>query len=387
MIGRLPRTPLGWLQLQHRPRRLLVALAGIGFAVVLILMQLGFRFALFESAVRFHKGFKYDIALFSPDSVFIVRPRPFSIRRLYQSLALGEVVTVSPVYIYQSVWKNPWTAERRNINTVGFRPADDILDAVGLAEGRPLLRRQDVVLFDALSRPEFGPVAETLGAGDVVVTEVNDREIEVVGLFEMGPSFGIDGSLLTSDDNFLRLFPDRSREDIQLGLIRLADGSDPVAVRDQLRELLPRDVLVLTKQDFMEREKAYWNSATPIGYIFAFGAILGFVVGAIIVYQILFADVSDHLHEYATLRAFGYSNRFVSGIVLQQAAILAVLGYLPGVAAAHWLYQRAGEATQLPLHLTGERLLTVFLLTLLMCSISGVLALNKVRRLDPAEVF
>ena len=80
--------PLGWLQLKHKPLRLLVALAGIGFAVLLILMQLGFRAALFESAVRFHERFDYDIALFSPDSVFIVRPQPFSIRRLYQAFFL-----------------------------------------------------------------------------------------------------------------------------------------------------------------------------------------------------------------------------------------------------------------------------------------------------------
>ena len=93
----------------------------------------------------------------------------------------------------------------------------------------------------------------------------------------------------------------------------------------------------MTKADFIARETAYWNGATPIGYVFAFGAIMGLVVGAIIVYQILFADVSDHLNEYATLRAMGYRNRFVSGIVLQEAAILAVLGYVPGVAAASWL--------------------------------------------------
>ncbi|MBT8065562.1 MAG: ATP-binding cassette domain-containing protein, partial [Gammaproteobacteria bacterium] len=122
------------------------------------------------------------------------------------------------------------------------------------------------------------------------------------------------------------------------GLIRLHEGSDADRLRDEMAAYLPDDVLVLTKQQFVQREKDYWNSATPIGYIFAFGAIMGFVVGAIIVYQILFADVSEHLNEYATLRAIGYKNRFVSGIVLQQAAILAVLGYLPGVAIVWWLY-------------------------------------------------
>jgi len=378
---------LGWLQLKHKPVRLIVALSGISFAVLLIMMQLGFRSALFESAVRFHERFDYDIALFSPDSVFIVRPQPFSIRRLYQALGFDAVEDITPVYIFPSVWKNPWDNMRRSINTIGFHPDSPLLALEGFDQAKKLLTQQDVVLFDGGSRPEFGPVAKTLGAGEPVVTEINDREIEVVGLFEMGTSFGIDGTVITSDDNWLRLFPGRPRNEIQLGLIRLKDGSDANQVRDALAEYLPGDVLVMTKQQFVQREKNYWNSATPIGYIFAFGAIMGFVVGAIIVYQILFADVSEHLNEYATLRAIGYRNRFVSGIVLQQAVILAVLGYLPGLAVVYWLYGKAAAATNLPLYITQERALTVFLMTLAMCAISAMMAVRKVRRLDPADVF
>ena len=152
--------PLGWLQLRHRPLRLMVALAGIGFAVLLIMMQLGFRAALFESAVRFHERLNYDIALFSTNSVFIVRPQPFSNRRLYQALADESVASVSPVHIFPGVWKNPWNNDRRSISIFGFNPEDDILDAEGFNEHRQLLRQQDVVLFDAASRPEFGPVSE-----------------------------------------------------------------------------------------------------------------------------------------------------------------------------------------------------------------------------------
>ncbi len=381
------QTPLGWLQLRHRPLRLLVALLGIGFAVLLIMMQLGFRSALFDSSVRYQQRFNYDIALFSPDSVFIVRPESFSIRRLYQTLADPDVASVAPVYIFPAIWKNPWTNQRRSLNLIGFNPDDNLLDAQGFDAGRALLKREDVVLFDARSRPEFGPVASTLRDGGQVVTEVNSREVQVVGLFEMGTSFGIDGSLMTSDDNWLRLFPDRSRNSIQLGLLTLTPGADANAVRDRLRAYLPQDVLVLTKADFVNREVAYWNRATPIGYVFAFGAIMGFVVGAIVVYQILFADVSEHLGEYATLRAMGYSNGFVSGIVLQQAAILGVLGFIPGLLAAHVLYGRAAAATFLPLAVTPERAATVFAMTLAMCAISGLLAVRKVRRLDPAEVF
>jgi putative ABC transport system permease protein len=383
----LPSPPLGWLQLWHKPLRLLVAVAGISFAVMLILMQLGFRSALFESTLRFHERFRYDIALFSTESVFIVRPAPFTIRRLYEALGSPDVESVSPVYIFPATWKNPWNNARRSLNAVGIDPTRDLLDTPGFAVNLYRLAAQDVVLFDRASRPEFGPVGKEWREDAPIVTEINDRSVSVVGLVEIGPSFGIDGTVITSVDNWLRLFPDRSRNQIQLGLVTLKPGVDPLAARDRLRSYVPTDVLVLTKADFAAREKAYWNGATPIGYVFAFGAIMGLVVGAIIVYQILFADVSEHLREYATLRAMGYRNKFVSGIVLQQAAILAVLGFLPGMAASVLLYRSAAHATRLPLHLTTDRAVTVFLLTLAMCALSGFLALRKVRRLDPAEVF
>lgn len=373
--------------MRHRPARSLVALLGIGFAVLLIMMQLGFRAALFESAVRYHERLNYDIALFSTDSVFIVRPQGFSIRRLYQARAHERVASVAPVYIRPAIFKNPWNSERRNIYTLGFNPQHDVLRTDGFPELAPSLVRQDVVVFDRGSRPEFGPVAEAVEHNGMLTTEINDREVDVIGLFSMGTSFGIDGTVITSDDNWLRLFPAQSRDEIQLGLIKLQPGANASDVRNQLADYLPDDVLVMTRAQFIAREKDYWNSATPIGYVFAFGAIMGFVVGAIIVYQILFADVTDHLTEYATLRAMGHPNRFISGIVVQQAAILAVLGFLPGLVAAWWLYDKAAAATNLPLAVTPERALTVLLLTLLMCTASALLAIRKVRRLDPAEVF
>ncbi len=206
MLEHIRKTPIGWLQLRHKPLRLFVATAGISFAVLLILVQLGFRAALFESAVRFHERFQYDIALFSPDSVFIVRPEPFSIRRLYQAKASQQVTSVAPVYISRATWKNPWDNSRRAINAVGINPKDHLLDAPGFRESQEKTIRQDALLFDDASRPEFGPVLDTIKSGSSLTTEVNDREIDVVGTFTMGTSFGIDGSVITSDDNWLRLF-------------------------------------------------------------------------------------------------------------------------------------------------------------------------------------
>jgi len=378
---------LGWMQLKHQKVRLAVATAGIAFAVILILMQLGFRASLLESAVRYLERFRYDLVVLAPETLFIAQTVPFSSRRLYQAAGIPGVEAVSPVYVSTVVWKNPFDHSARNALAFGVDPTDAVLDAPGLRENLHHVRRRDALLFDALSRPEHGPVADVLRGGQPVRTEVNDRRVEVVGLYEMGTSFGIDGAVLTSEDNFLRLFPGRARTQIDLGLVTLEPGADPQAVRDAIRDVLPDDVLVLTRAGWIERERAYWLATTPIGAVFSFGVAIGLVVGAIIVYQILFSDVTDHQSEYATLKAMGYSNRFVSWVVIQQAVILAVLGFVPGVLVCLWLYRVVGGATHLPMTLGWERGIAVLLATVAMCSISGMLALRKVRSLDPADVF
>jgi putative ABC transport system permease protein len=378
--------PIGWLQLKREKLRFAVALLGVAFAVVLILMQLGFREALFNSAVRFHDALDADIVLISPEMPYIVEQHSFSQRRLYQARGVAGVASVAPVYIGSGLWKNPLTHGVRAIFMVGVDPADHSFRLPEVDAQRARLAREDEVLFDALSRPEYGPIQELFSRGKVV-TEINHRQIAVTGLFRFGTSFGIDGSVITSETNFLRILGNRERGLIEVGLVRVQPGADPQRVRDVIRAVLPQDVLVLTLAQFRAREIAYWDSSTPIGYVFSFGVIVGLAVGGIIVYQILFADVNDHLPEYATLKAMGYSNAFLAGVVIQQAVILAALGFLPAVAISIGLYRVSGEATRLPLEMTQERALLVFGLTLAMCVFSALMALRKVRSADPAEIF
>jgi len=379
--------PIGWLQLKRQKLRFAVALAGVALAVVLILMQLGFREAMFDSAVRFHDALTCDIVLVSNELDYVVSPRSFSQRRLYQARGVPGVVAVSPVYLGIASFKNPETHGSRNIFVIGVDPEGDVLRLPGLREQADAIALADRFLFDAHSRPEYGPIASRIARESRLAVDVNHREITITGLHALGTSFGIDGSLVTSDTNFLRLFPDRQRGLIELGAVHLAPGVDPVAVRDAIRARVDPDVLVLTRGEFRAKEIAYWDAATPIGYVFSFGVLVGLVVGGIIVYQILFADVNDHLPEYATLKAMGYPDSFLAGVVLQQAVILAALGFLPAVGLALLLYRVSGEATRLPLAMTVERALVVFVLTVAMCSASALLALRKVRSADPAEIF
>jgi putative ABC transport system permease protein len=384
--------PLAWLQLKQDKLRLAIALLGVGFAVVLIFMQLGFQDALFSSSVRFHTAFEYDIAVISPRTSFIGQPRSFSRRRMYQALSHPDVASVSSNYMSLGLWKNPRNpAESRVIYIVGINPEENSLKLPGVENSLEQIRLPDVALYDRLSRPEFGPIPELLESGQNdgrgLFTEVEGRRIGIVGLYELGTSFGIDGSLVTSDLNFLRIFPNRPPGLINLGLISLLPGSDPSKIRTELEAQLPQDVEIMTRDQFVQREIDYWNQSTPIGYIFSFGVIVGLFVGSIIVYQILFADVSDHLQEYATLKAMGYSNGYLFGLVFQEAVLMAVLGFIPGYFITLGLYGVAGDATQLPLEMTASRAIMVLLLTVAMCMISGSIAMRKIRTLDPADIY
>ena len=295
---------------------------------------------------------------------------------------------MSPVYVGLTRWRDPEARDQtRPIFIMGFDPSDAVFDLAGVVQRQDRLRLPDVVLFDEHSRPEFGRIPALLGEGGVVRTEVGTRSVSVEGLFRLGTSFGVDGSLITSDLNFLRIFAERAPGRIDLGLIQLAPGVDPQAARATIAADLPNDVDILTRAAFVEREIGHWKRATPVGYVFGFGAVVGLLVGSIVVYQILFTDVNDHIREYATLKAMGHRDRFLFGIVIQQAALLAALGFTVGTVIATILYRIAGDATRLPMQMEISRSLMVFAFTVAMCCIAGAAALVRVRSADPAEVF
>jgi putative ABC transport system permease protein len=160
-----------------------------------------------------------------------------------------------------------------------------------------------------------------------------------------------------------------------------------VQVRDELMRLLPSDVTVVTHAQLVQREHDYWDATTPIGVIFAFGSLLGIVVGMVIVYQILFTDVASHLRDYATLKAVGFTNGYLRQVVIGEALILAGLGFVPGVLASMILYRYAADATYLTLDLTGQRCAAVFLMILGMCIGASLLTLRKLNEADPAAIF
>jgi putative ABC transport system permease protein len=382
------RVPLAWLQLRREGLRLAAAIAGVAFGVVLIFVQLGFRSALFDSAVRFHSSLDYGIALISPKTDTLVQAQSFPRNRIFQVLGVEGVTDVTPVYIGTASWRNPMNrASTSSIFVFGIDPSDRGFDWPGVADSLDQLRRPDYVIYDKESRPEFGPVVSMIAERGVATTEINNRQVEIVGTYSLGTSFGIDGSILTSDLNFLRLFTDRAASHVDIGLVFLEPGADVEVVRSSIEAMLPGDVDVLSRDQFIAREIEYWNGATPIGYVFGFGVIMGLIVGMVIVYQILFSDVQDSLREYATLKAMGYSHGYLVGVVMRQALLLGLIGYTPAIAVTFLLYEQAGGATNLPIEMTPERAVGVLALTLAMCCSSALLAIRKLRSAEPAEIF
>ncbi|MDJ0573489.1 MAG: ABC transporter permease DevC [Pleurocapsa sp. MO_192.B19] len=386
------KLPTAWLQLRYQKVRLMVALLGVVFSVVIVFMQYGIRDALYDSAVRIYQGMQGDCFLISPRSTALVAMGSFPERRLSQALAFEEVELVSPIYLQQGQWKNPETKNYwRNIFVFGFDLRHQIFNFPGIRENKDKLKRPDVVLFDRESRSEFGPVVTEFEQQGSVTTEIAsigvNRQIQVVGLFELGTSFGSDGNLITSHLNFLRIFSSRRQGFINVGLIKLKSGTDVENFKHRLKKYLSKDVRVFSKQELINFEKHYWQSSTAIGFIFSLGVALGIMVGVVVVYQILYTNVSEHLAEYATLKAMGYKHRYLLSTIFQQALFIAVLGYVPGFLLTIIAYEFAQDMTLLPFGMTFNRAVLVLMGTIIMCLISGASAVRKLRAADPADIF
>ncbi len=384
---RARKIPLAWLLLTRQPLRLLVALAGISFAGILMFMQLGFRDGLFDASVTVHRLFDADLVLISPRSMSSIAMSGFPKRRLVQTMAHKDVIGTTPVNWNFLLWRNPKTLSTRSILALGFNPGDPLLIDPEFSQKAEALKNPGRVLFDVLSRDEFGPISQWFSEGKKVETEVSGKRVRVAGLVTLGPSFGADGNMVISRETFLNLLPSTPPGSIEIGLVRLRPTSDPEKVLSSLSASLPNDVKVLTRQGFIDYERDYWRNSTSIGFIFTLGAAMGFVVGSVVVYQILYSDVSDHLAEYATLMAMGYKLKTLFGVVAREGFLLAFMGYLPAYVSAQGLYSLVRSSTKLPVAMDPQRALLVFFLILFMCMVSASIAMRRLVDADPAEIF
>lgn len=386
------RTPLALLNLIHDRRKFLTSLAGVGFAVLLMFLFTGFMNALFDSQLQLLERFNGEIVMVNRLKTNMFVPRSFARRRLYQARSFEGVESAYPIYISDAKWKNPDTRQTRPVRVLAFNLADPVLLLPEVTANLDKLQLPDTALIDLRSREEVG----TKAAG--VISELAKRQLRIVGTFSLGTDFASgNGNLIMSDQNFLRFFAnrgpnedERSFSTADIGLIKVKPGTDVARLVKTLQESIPNDVLILAKdgrEGFVMRERAYWKDNTTIGFVFTLLTAMGFVVGIILVYQILYTDVADHWSEYATLKAMGYNNLFLFGVVMQEAVILSILGFIPGFLVSALIYNAAAGATGLLFKMATSRIIGLYIATFFMCLISGAIAVRKVQATDPAEVF
>ena len=396
--------PLAWSQLVHQKVRLAVAMTGVAFSNILIFTQLGLRAQLFNGITLLPENLKGELFLLSAYAP-IIEMSSFPRIYLYQADAVTGVTSASPLYLGEANWVNPEDLGRHpkpqvksedsqeefeffpnQVRILAFNPARPVLDIPEVNQQLMPLNAPDSVLFDRLSQDQLGPVPALFEQQEPVPSIMDKRRVYVVGLFNFGSTFFDKGHVIMSDWNYARWYGQEELETVTVGVLSLEPGVEPALVQKRLQKSLSQDVKVLTREELFQAEQDF-RASFPEGKILNFGAAIGFVVGLVVVYQVLYMDVNDHLPEYATLKAMGYSDRALLVVVLQEALILAVLGFIPGFLSSYGIYGLLTSLTKIPLGMRADVALQVFVLTLTMCGLSGALATGKLRSADPADVF
>jgi putative ABC transport system permease protein len=283
-------------------------------------------------------------------------------------------------------WRHPETGREGDQAVFGVRPHANPFILPGILGREDILSLPDGALYDERSNPSYGDIAEIMNRDEVIHGEINGRRVRILGTFELGETLAVFGHIVVGVDAFRRLLQ-RTDNGIELGMIELRPGANALEAAGRLNALLPGDVEVITRQELILREKTYWEEHTPLGFIVISGMIIAMFVGAVIVYQILYTDINDHVREYATLKAMGLGDGFFLRLVLQEAAILTALGFIPGLLFTWVLFYLAETEGGLPTRLTIPDTLLVFGLTVVTCVIAGLLATRRLRAADPADIF
>jgi putative ABC transport system permease protein len=385
LLGRLP---VGFLQLTHNRARFAAALAGVAFANVLVFSQLGLAGAMYESVATPYRLFQPNLLLMSPhDSETLTDTTTMPRQRLFHALVHPDITAGTPVFLGSTSWLSGQTSSSA-IQFVGLDTQATAFVASHLAEPLVSLSLEDTALVDLRTRfVDMRSFAKARPDAPLSF-EIGNRQLNAVGTTSIGGGFGGDGVFIVSDQTFFRLFPRRSAAAPSHILLQLRAGADAGRVAAELTQLLPPGtVRIRPLAKAMTDEQSYQMTKRPTGLIFAFGVGIGLIVGIVIAYQVLSSDVADHIREYATFKAMGYPNAFFVGIIMEEAIILAAIGFWPGLLLSQLFYVSLAHLTNIPIFMTTERAVAVFFGTIAACGISGMLAMRKLAGADPADLF
>jgi putative ABC transport system permease protein len=390
VVARLPNTrfvPLAWRNLVANKRRLVRSSAGIGFAIVLMLVQLGFERGFFDASLGMIRQLDGDLFVIRASKYRFGSEDPFVQRDLDPARNVAGVAGVIPLYAswQRFFWTDPTGDKSYLIQVFAFDPDHPpfLLSEVTAQSDR--LKQQDAVLIDRRARRFLGM------SGDLREAELNGRTVHVVGSFALGPDFMASGTVMMSDRSFAGFLAGNAANlaavPVEFGVIKVQPGTDIAAVERALAAALPGEVRVLSKPELIAFERAFQADLSSAGPIFWMGTFVGFIVGMLISYQIIYTDLADQLPQYATLKGMGFQTGYLMRIVFEQAGLSALVAYVPAWLLTLVLYWAIGNLALLPMHMTLRLMLISFGLTLGMCLVSAALAVRRVIAADPAEVF
>ena len=395
---------LALANLRHNFVRTALSLAGVAFAVVLMFMELGFLGAVQHTAVMIYDRLDFDLVIRSPDYLHLADARSIPRGRLLECASLPGVADARPFHATLGTWLTlskdgspREDSEWLGILVLGVQSDKSGLELPGLSRQLRKLTTDDSLLVDIESRSNYGPAnGREFGPDDFgAVVDLSGRRFRIRGVFQLGSGLAANGAVLLDERGFRQVATYDAGKHVTMGLIQVSDGRRAAEIQQQLnawyadRRRFPDGppVAVLTRGEVERLETHHWVWETPIGIIFVMGVAIAVLVGAAIVYMVLSNDVEANLGEYATLHAMGYTKRFLAQVVLWLALFLALTAFLPSVAAAIGLYALTEQFANVPIRMTPERLVLVFVLTVVMCVVSGLLAVRKLQQADPADLF
>lgn len=382
--------PLAWLQLKRQPVRYLVAVTGIGFAALLMYMQIGFQSGLLTSATTFYQALDADLFLISPGTLNSGSFQQFPQSLLYQAPGIDGVQQAIPAYIANVSVQKLDGIKPTNLRIIGFNPSNQIFNLKEVSAQLDKIKTPGFALFDTLGNKNTGPIATAVKENGYQYLTLSNlsRQFRVAGLFRLGSTFAADSNIITSDTTAVELaFRQINLGEISLGLIRLENGRSLDTIQKELQYLYGEELQVRTKKELIDQEQNYWNTASSFGVIFGFGTFMGLLVGGVVVYQVLYTDVSDHLKEYATLKAMGFSNMYILIIVIQEAFLLGISAFIPATLLSAAMYSFLTSAAGIRISMTSDKTILVGSLTMGVCAASAAIAIRKLRDADPASVF
>lgn len=427
------KTPLALHNLLHQPLQTGVSVAGVAFALLLVFMQLGFMGAVAHTATNVLGALDFDVLVRAPDYLHLYEAGQIQRSDLNVAANTPGVESATPLWISVQNWRSlPSQTQHRAgdfqsqflpIAVMAYEPHSPLFQTPQLQSLAPSLY-SDTILLDDSTQAAYGPWRDRplipllpwrfghFSDADVGRhTEIGGRDFTIAGLYTLGTGLAANGALITTPAGFARMTAWDIQSTTSLGLLRL-DSSDPQeqarvvldikerlqlspeAVQNRSSSTIPPGaadntgvVSVLTKPEALAAERYHWLWHTPFGLIFQMGVVLSLLVGAAIVYMILATDVSNRLSEYATLLAMGYSRFYLASIVMTQAVILSLLGFVSGWIAAELLYRLTSRLSGIPMLMDPSRIVLVAVLGLLMSCGSGLLALRKLWKAEPASLF